>query len=66
MQKLYMTLLVHKQYKELFQLITQALTNRIHVFVTYSKSYILQIAVLVYFLGSTFMNTTFLFPEYVK
>ena len=34
--------------------------------VTYSRSYILQIAVRDYFLTTTFTNTTFQFTEYVK
>ena len=44
----------------------QALTNRVRAYVTYSKSQTLQIAVLDYFLTSTFTNTTFHFPDYVK
>ena len=44
----------------------QALTNRIHAYMTYSKSQILQTAVLDYFLASTFMYTPFQFPEYVE
>ena len=44
----------------------QALTNRVGAYVTHSKSQILQVAVLDYFLTSTFTNTTFQFPEYVK
>ena len=43
-----------------------ASTNRVRAYVTYSKSQILQVAVLDDFLTSTFTNTTFQFPEYVK
>ena len=44
----------------------QALTNHARAYVTYSKSKILEFAVLDYFLTSTLTNTLFQFPEYVK
>ena len=40
--------------------------SRVRAYVTDSKSKILQIAVLDYFLTSTLTNTLFQFPEYVK
>ena len=45
-------------------LICQALTNCTQAYVANSKSKILQIAVLDYFVTSMFTNTTFQFPEY--
>ena len=44
----------------------QVLTNRLRAYVTYSKSQILQVALLDYSLTSTFTNILFQFPEYVK
>ena len=44
----------------------QALTNCVRAYLTYSKSKILQIVVLDYFLTSTLTNTLFQFPDYVK
>ena len=40
--------------------------SRVRMYVTYSKSKILQIAVLDYFLTRTLTNILFQFPEYVK
>ena len=44
----------------------QALTNHVCAYVTYSKSYILQIAILDFISASMFMNTPFQVAEYMK